>query len=135
MTPKPFKISSSLSLILPSHQIHTSHPFDGASHALVIVLVDECLHLVAVGSQDVVFAAAEVGVDLAGQESILGDVILAAVVVERQQQEPDETDENAEERQIGGQLEDPGIASQGEGRCWGGGALSVAVSWTRELNG
>lgn len=101
----------------------------------MIVLVDECLHLVAVGSQDVVFAAAEVGVDLAGQESILGDVILAAVVVERQQQEPDETDENAEERQIGGQLEDPGIASQGEGRCWGGGGLSVAGSWTRELNG
>src|SRR5690606_7566839 len=108
LTPKPLKISSSLSLILPSHQIHTSHPFDRASYALVIVLVDKCLHLVAVGSQDVVLAAAKVGVDLAGQKSILGYVILAAVVVERQQQEPDETDENAEERQVGGQLEDPG---------------------------
>ena len=49
-----------------------------------------------VGAKDIMFAAAEVGVDLAWKDGILGDVGLARVVIQRQGEEPGYADEDAE---------------------------------------
>lgn len=90
------------------------------SHVLKVVLVDQCLDLVAVRAQDVVLAAAKVRVHLARQQRVLRDVRLARVVVERQQQQPDDADGDAEEREVRRQLQEPRVAPQREGRGWFG---------------
>ena len=50
-----------------------------------------------VSAQDVLVASAEVGVDLARQEGILGDVGAARVTVEGEHEQPHDTDDDAEE--------------------------------------
>ena len=57
-------------------------------------------------------AAAEVGVNLAGQECVLGDVRPTGIFVERQEKQPDDADEDAKQRQVGRKLEDARVASQ-----------------------
>lgn len=50
-------------------------------------------------SEDILFASGEVGMHLTGQERILGDVGVPGVVVQGEEQEPDNADDDTEERQ------------------------------------
>ena len=62
------------------------HAHTGGSReadALDIGHVGQSLDLVLVGTEDILVAAAEVGVDLARKEGVLGDVCPARVVAER----------------------------------------------------
>lgn len=93
---------------------------------LVGTLVYQSMDLVSVCAEDVVFAAAEVGVDLAGQQSILRDVRLARVVVQWQQKQPDDADNDAQGGQVGRDLQDAGIAAEAKnGGSFGGGRGSA----------
>lgn len=60
--------------------------------------------------EDVAFAATKVGVDLAGQKGVLGNVSLPGVVVEWKQEEPDGADDDAKEGQVGRDLEHARVA-------------------------
>lgn len=64
---------------------------------LVVVLVSQRLHLVPVSPENVPLAASKVGMHLTGQQRVFRDVVLSAVVVEGQKEEPDGTDEDQEE--------------------------------------
>jgi hypothetical protein len=67
---------------------------------------------VAVGIKDVLLTAAKVGVHLAREQSILGDVGLARVLVQWEQENPDDATEHAQERQVGGNLEKARVSPQ-----------------------
>jgi hypothetical protein len=58
--------------------------------------------------EDVVLAAAVVGEDLSWQDRILGDVCQARVFVEREEEKPDYSDQNADDREVGWELEEDG---------------------------
>lgn len=59
---------------------------------VMVRLVAQVKGLEAVGAEDVVLAAAKVGMDLAGQDGVFGDVGAAGIVIEREQQQPGDAD-------------------------------------------
>ena len=64
--------------------------------------------------EDILIAAAEVSVYLARQQGVFGNVRPAGVVVQRQQEEPGDTNDDAQEGQIWWELQDARVASQAE---------------------
>lgn len=85
-------------------------------HALVVVLVHHLVHLVPIRPEDMLFAAAKVGVHLAGQQGVLGYVGSARVVVERKEEQPDDADDDTEEGDVRRQFEYSRVATQRERR-------------------
>lgn len=71
-----------------------------------------------VGAEDVLVAAAKVGVDLAGEECVFGNIGSAGVVVLREHEEPCYADDDAEEGEVGWEFKEPWIAPEGEGARW-----------------
>lgn len=65
-----------------------------------------------VGAKDVVFTTAKVGVDLAGEERILGDVRLARIIVQWQHEQPYYADNDAQGGEVGRDLEYAGITAE-----------------------
>lgn len=55
-------------------------------YSLDVALLPQCVHLVSVGPEDILIASAKIGMDLAGQQGVLGYVGSSRVVVEGQKQ-------------------------------------------------
>jgi hypothetical protein len=91
-----------------------------SGNVLVDRLVRQVVDLVSVGAEYIVLAAGEVGVDLARQKGILGNIGAAGVVVEGQDQQPDDADDDAEGGEIGRDLEHAGISAERQYRSCGG---------------
>ena len=66
----------------------------------IVVRPDNGKQLLLVGSEDILFATAEIGMDLAGQESILRYVCLSGVLVQRQQQHPGYSAEHEKQGEV-----------------------------------
>ncbi len=65
-----------------------------------------------VSPEDILVAPAEVRVHLAGQQGVLRYVRPPRVAIERQDEQGGDADHDAQQRQIGGQLEDPRVAPE-----------------------
>ncbi len=64
------------------------------------------------------FGAAKVGVDLAGEDGVLGDVCVAGVLVKREEQKPCDAYYDEQGGEVGWELEqDRGAAEGEEARC------------------
>lgn len=87
-------------------------------HTLVVGPVPDRVDLLLIRPQYVLVAASEIGVYLTGKKRILGNVGSSGVVVERQEEQPSNTTEDAGQRNIGRKLEDAWIASQRKGRSY-----------------
>jgi hypothetical protein len=83
-----------------------------SGNVLVDRLVGQVVDLVSVGAEYIVLTAGEVGVDLARQKGVLGNIGAAGVVVEGQDQQPDDADDDAEGGEIGRDLEHAGISAE-----------------------
>ena len=105
-----------------TYQYAASISIGGGSILLHRLLVQRP-HLLAIGAEDIVLAAAKVRVHLARQQGVLGHVRLARVVVQRQDQQPGNADDDAQGGQVGRDLEDAGVAPERQQRGW------PAVSW------
>lgn len=72
-----------------------------------------------VRAEDLLLAPPKVCVHLARKECVLGYVCLPRVVFEREEEEPDDADDDAEEGEVRRGLEHARIASQGQNRSCG----------------
>ena len=63
--------------------------------------VCQSYYLVMVGVEDILFSAAEVGIDLPRQQCVFRDVGSPRVIVQRQQEKPGNSYKDAECREIG----------------------------------
>jgi hypothetical protein len=78
--------------------------------------VDQARNLVAICAEHVVLAARKVRVHLAGQERVLGDIGVARVFLQREDEQPCDADEDQEGGEVRGNLEDAGVLSERQQR-------------------
>ena len=78
------------------------------------------------------FAAAKMGVDLTREDGVFGDVGLAAVLIEREEEEPGGADQDAEGGEVGGQFEEERGGAEGEEA--GGCEMLESKWWLEEVH-
>ena len=74
------------------------------------------------------FTATEVGVDLTGEDGILGHVRVARVFVQREQQQPRNADDDAEGGQVRRHIQQTTIVPETQQSCFCFGSALIHVS-------